>query len=260
MFSRGIASATDTDIILSASRIEDKTIQKATGKRKRTTSPTKVHCDQRVGIHVGNQSLQTAVQNAITNNTVNTKSVVGIHVEPEWIGSVYKPDPMVSPYVMECMNCEDPCEYENSRWNVCGKQRCRRQSIVRKHLEFGFPWDNHAIYGVLPPLSDWCKPAGSTMEMSSYQATLDFFFRDANEAKIHDANAENKGSRVSTECKHQRTEKHVFKYPMTVGGTAASSKHRGDQPIFIHLHGVHYTFICVIILKQFEALISLRHA
>ena len=36
-----IVSGTD---ILFACRIEDKTIQKATGKRKRSNSPTKVHC------------------------------------------------------------------------------------------------------------------------------------------------------------------------------------------------------------------------
>ena len=110
---------------------------------------------------------------------------------------------------------------------------------------------SHAIYGALPPLSGWIKPAGSTMEMSPRQATMDFFFRDGNGMKIPDAAGENKGSRASTACKHQRTEKHVFKYTAKVTGSAnqiahaASSKHRGDQPVFIHLLGVHYTFICV---------------
>ena len=132
-----IVSGTD---ILSASRVEDKTLQKATGKRKRTNSPTKVLCQQQIGVHVGNQTLQSAVQNSITTNTINTKAVVGIHIEPDWIGTLYTPDPMVSPYVMECMNCEDRCVYENSRWNVCGKDSC--QSVVRKHLQFGFPWDH----------------------------------------------------------------------------------------------------------------------
>ena len=107
---------------------------------------------------------------------------------------------------------------------------------------------NHPVYGAPPPLLDWVKPAGGTMEvMSARQAPLGSFFRDGNGMEIPDAAGENKGSRANTTCKHQRTEKHMFKYSTSTQGTAkqiahaASSKHRGSQPVFIHFHGVHHT-------------------
>ena len=112
---------------------------------------------------------------------------------------------------------------------------------------------NHALYGALPPLLAWCKPAGSTMpgmEMSPRYAPLDCYFRDAGGNVIPDENAENKGSHYNLGGQRQGIV-HTFKYFATFGGTPAQIKHacastaHGNQPTFIHLHGIHYTFIFV---------------
>ena len=110
---------------------------------------------------------------------------------------------------------------------------------------------NHAVHGALPLALRWCKPAGSTMHMSARKAPLDFYFSTdvAGAAPIKDANAENKGTKYGTPLCKDTALNHSLKCHASISGTpkqiahAASTKHRGNQPTFVHMHGVHYTFI-----------------
>ena len=87
--------------------------------------------------------------------------------------------------------------------------------------------------------------------MSPSMSPLDFYFRDTLGNVIPDENAENKGCAMNLGGQQTGTV-HCFKYMSSFGGTpiqikqACASTAHGNQPCFLHLHGIHYTIIFVL--------------